>query len=549
MRFTYAGVCSKLLTAILFVAISGAFASESAPSVESHCGTMHAVQAHAKNKGKNIVARTYPGQCKVEDYYDSVYTRKTDHFEIFYTLKGVHATTKAFVDSVATDMEMAWDFHVNKMGMKNPIATTQTYHYQKPIEPGLYPIEIVDLNNVRNSDIVGTDGCTSGCFGITHPTDNSNPQKTQIFLDNDFYFVPTYNIKYGNISINGKNCTYPEPSAPLISYDRDYTKKWGLGIRVTAFHELYHAVQLRYMDFRVHWSFWFEASASGVEEITAPDIDDYISHISQIFYTPGFPLDQMEDSYAMGILYLYLYNHYDKHFDKKIWEGFSKNPNTDFKEQLSNLFKSKNLSADSIFHDFITRLAFSGSRSNAVDSSYWICKDQPQWPSARFFTNEATSPKIEPFSYYYYSGIDMDLSHYIGKASAIQYHHDKASIKPIVNTASLDTIQSQVNSYDSLVWVFSRFEASQPIPAEVRDSTFKAYPTPWRSGNLCFSPLPLDKDFIEIRTRRGDLVMREPYTTATHCIDEATVKSNMRPGLYRFRAGTKGKTKDILIIY
>ena len=549
MRFTYAEVCSKLLTAILFVAISGAFASESTPSVESHCGTMHAVQAHAKNKGKNIVARTYPGQCDVEDYYDSVYTRKTDHFEIFYTLKGVHATTKAFVDSVATDMEKAWDFHVNKMGMKKPIGKSESYHYQKPVESGFYPVEIVDLYNIRNASTVGSDECSSGCFGITHPTDYNDPQKSQIFLDNDFYFVPTRNFHYDSIWVDGAYCSYPSATAPIISNERDYTKEWALGIRVTAFHELYHAVQLRYMSHINHWSFWFEASASGIEEIAAPDVDDYIPHLNSLLYAPGLSLDEIADSYAMGILYIYLYNHHDKHFDKKIWEGFAKDPDTDFRGQLKNLLKSQKLSADSVFHDFTSRLSFSGTRSAAVDSNFWICSDQPKWNNVRISTNETLAPAMAPFSYYFYSGLDLDITHFYGHASVAQYHNGKAALKSIINTATLDSIRVRANSYDSLTWILSRFEEAEPIPEKVKDSTFRAFPTPWRGGNLCFTPLPLNKKYIEIRTRKGDLVLREKYETTTHCMDEATVKSKMVPGIYRFRAGDSGRTKDLMIIY
>ena len=73
---------------------------------------------------------------------------------------------------------------------------------------------------------------------------------------------------------------------------------------------------------------------------------------------------------------------------------------------------------------------------------------------------------------------------------------------------------------------------------------------PWRGkGSLCFTPLPENKKFIEIRNSRGDLVLREPYERTTHCIDGDYVKSKMKPGVYRFRAGSSGKAQKFLVVY
>ena len=80
--------------------------------------------------------------------------------------------------------------------------------------------------------------------------------------------------------------------------------------------------------------------------------------------------------------------------------------------------------------------------------------------------------------------------------------------------------------------------------------TLRAYPIPWRgTSNLCFTPLPESRKFIEIRNGRGDLVLREPYTKTTHCIDADRVRTKMAPGVYRFRAGSSGKMQKFLIVY
>ena len=518
---------------------------------DSHCGTSHVLQNIRKTSFSRFAAMQTSRNCDESDFFDSVYTRKTAHFEIFYTLDGIHATTEAFVDSVATNLEKAWNFHVSKMGMRAPASDSISLHYQKPIDKGFYGVEILDLQKIRHASyFLGSSGCSAGCFGLTLPPINGDAHLTQVFFDNDFMFSPN-SARLDSIQVGNKTCTYKVSSSPIASgsISTDYAHEWGKGIRVTAFHELYHAVQLRYIDFNTFSSFWLEASASGVEEITAPDINDYISHVYPLLNNNGTPLDKTLDDYGAGIFYIYLYNHFRHDFDKLIWESFSKNPTKDFSVQLSKVLASKKMSADSVLQDFATRLAFSGSRSASVDTSFWIGEDQPLWPDIRYASAAGAKPSLRPFSYMFYSGLDLDLDNYVGKASVAQYKGDKVTIWPVINTATLDSIRAKAIQNDSLIWILSRFGESGYIPEVVKDSTLRAFPIPWRCGNLCFTPLLLNKKFIEIRNARGDLVMREKYTHTTHCIDEATVMDKMKPGVYRFRAGASGKTEKFLIVY
>ena len=101
----------------------------------------------------------------------------------------------------------------------------------------------------------------------------------------------------------------------------------------------------------------------------------------------------------------------------------------------------------------------------------------------------------------------------------------------------------------STLWIFSRLGDSEAIPLVNKDAAPHAYPVPWRQGPLCFAPLPHDKKFIEIRTRRGDLVSQEKYLSNKYCLSEDKVKSMMAPGVYRFRVGNKGKTTSFMVMY
>ena len=62
----------------------------------------HSAQTSIKSKPEPSYEK-----CKVEDYYDSVYTIETQHFQVIYVLTGPHATTKAFADSTAAILEDA----------------------------------------------------------------------------------------------------------------------------------------------------------------------------------------------------------------------------------------------------------------------------------------------------------------------------------------------------------------------------------------------------------------------------------------------------------
>lgn len=535
------GACFILCSLLSFFASGNAFAHK--------CGTIQAFEQHAQKK--QYTARSFTdADCDASVFYDSVYTLKTNHFEIFYTLEGPHATTKPFVDSAAIDLEKAWDFHVNKLGMKKPLGQDFTYHYQKKVDAGLYPVEIVDINTLRDiQNVISSRWCQS-CYGLTYAEDIDNTEKTELFLENDFLYSPEFPSVYDSVKVFDHYCTYPKATEEIrnLTHDFSYKTQWAKGIRVTAFHELYHAVQLRYLNMYKNMTFWFEASATGIEEVAAPDIDDYIAYLSNFFKSSESPIDNDFANYGAGVLFIYLYNHYNKKFDKDIWEYFEKNNYSDFKDNLTKALQKGNVSADSLFHDFATALAFAGERSSMLDSSHWITSDQKSWPNMPIRATEAPI-SLDQFSYKFDSSPDINPENFVGKISVVLYQDQKAEIKKMANTASIDSIRSKALMYDSLTWIFSRFAEEESIPEYVKDSTLRVYPMPWREGSLCFTPLPKNKDFIEIRNRRGNLVMRESYTRTTHCIDESTVKSQMAPGLYRFRAGKNGKTKDFLVIY
>ena len=307
---------------------------------------------------------------------------------------------------------------------------------------------------------------------------------------------------------------------------------------------------MQYIDLTLYYSFWVEASASGVEDIAFPEVNDYISSLTSFMNNSGKPLDKLSSHYGTAVLYLYLYNHVHHNFDREIWEQFEKAPLEPFEQNLKKNLEKRNLGVDSIFQDFAIALSFSGARTKSIDSSRWISEDEPLWPEAKFKSEDPFVPDTQNLTFNFHKGGIPDIENFKGNITALLFKSGKANLLHIRNSKSLDSAISASNTADSINWVYSRIGTAKQIPAVLADSTLRAYPVPWRgTGALCFTPLDKEKEFIEIRNQKGDLVMRFPITGTISCMDEETVREKMRPGVFQFRQGAKGKMRKFLIIY
>ncbi len=516
-------------------------------------GTLRWFQQHNRTFEKPAAQKklAHTTSCQAEAYYGEVSELATEHFYFYYTLNGVHAATPEFIDTLARYFEDAYALYAGRLKMKTPEGIPVTYHYQKSNHGARYPVEVLDLDLVRNVDQLLGSPCF-GCFGITFPDKSETPEKTTILFDNDFRYTGV-TVPLGVLE-NG--CTYSMPVKELFNSlsNYSYADRFREGIRITAYHELYHAVQARYYDFFSYYTFWLEASATGFEELGAPDVNDYENYLFPDFLT-GTPLDETPSDYAASVLFFFLYQQYGISFDAAIWENFSKAKTKPFEEILVKTLADRKLNADSVFHLFAEQLFFSGSRAPYFSSPEILYSDMKDW---REFTLEtsAGSPSLSypAFDYLFLENkILPDLSAFQGNASVALWSAKKKSAEfiPLDSNANFSEILKQMAAADSALLVLSRLQNRVPGVAFEKDSLpLRSFPNPWKgSGELCFSPLPEDKKFIEIRNRIGKLVRREPYQGNLHCMDAETVRQNLAPGLYRFRAGSAGKTVPFLVIY
>lgn len=523
------------------------------------CGTAALIEHHNAVSATKTAARTSSilANCTAEAYYDTgaVNEKITTHFRIYYVLKGPHATTEAFADTAAKYLEKAWTFHTQTLGMLAPRGIDTSYQYRKSDNSGLYAVEIADIDLIRNAESLFGGSC-GGCYGVTVP-DNSG-KASELILDNDFrYSTGTTD----SVTYNGKTCTYLSPDDSLINESNGhyYTQYPGEAISVTAFHELYHGAQLRYVNFLDYPSYWFEASAAGVEETGAPDVNDYWAYLPSFFSSTGTAFGSLSATatYGLGVWYQYNYKTQGAKFDASLWKRLAGSPDSSFETIFAEQLQSENADADSVFQNFAQRIFFSGKRAKYLKTSARFADDQPLWPAMRLQNPPVSAIQISAPAFSYYtlknSGTP-DLSAFKGKASIALWNageDSSARIYALGDGVRLESFGDSIAAADSAILIVSRLLASDTAAVVARDTLpMRAYPDPWKGASpLCFAALPEDKTFIEIWTRGGKLAFREKYSGTGLCISEDKIREKLAPGLFYFRAGSHGKTKPFLLIY
>jgi len=478
------------------------FFSQSFGLENMRCGTVRFAE-NLKNPKKKMLAKA---ECVPENLYGNVYSKKTPHFIVYYTDSGPHAIkTKAYIDSVASYLEQAYNLHKNSLGMKNISGSRKTYHYRQNVPDGLFPIEVIDTGLLR-----GEEGEYTRTFGLTFP-----PKETEIVIENDFLY--------------GADCSGQLSKQPFKSEitGKDYSIEWELILKATVFHELYHAFQSTYYNWTRYDTFWMEASATGVEEIGVPEVNDYINYLSYNFNNPGKSMESVEydcsenndclGEYGYAALYLFLYSQIDDpRFDSAIWSYFSRHSNDNFAMQLTRLvdslqkYHSFDKNAEDLWHEYAKRVFYSGSRAKFSPYTPLFWDDMPQWPNWR--VNSRIPAVLQP-----------------GTIDFI-----RTANEPSTEFAR----KSPLKDGNSTVWALSRLLAN---PDPVKEIV--AYPNPWnpKTQEIHFKNLPEKSKGIEIRSQNGALIARV----------DSLWKPDKKPapGILYYRALPYGKNKVLIVQY
>ncbi|MDR0518073.1 MAG: hypothetical protein LBH25_13630 [Fibromonadaceae bacterium] len=463
-----------------------------------HCGTMQFAE-NLKNIQKKLLAKEYDAESQAFQ----VYSRKSQRFIIYYTTEGPHAIkTLPFIDRLESYLEQAYALHKDTLGMKGIAGATQTAFYKQRVPAGLYPVEVMDAG-IWDKELCGT-------YGLVFAPDSRQPRATQISIENDFIFgvnCPRVRALQGDPFTSGLN--------------GDYSKKWDLALKVTVFHELYHSFQFSYgiSEFK---NFWLEASATGVEEIGAPEVNDYIGYIRNAFRSPGITMEcEGECSqrvYGYAPLYLFLFSSLGPKFDSYLWSSFSKYPKEKFSAQLARLTDSLGIDAEELFHEYARKVFLSGPRVSP-ESSFW--PDQYMWPD--------WSVRSVPSNFL--------------PAATVDFVRKTNEQKPNTDSATISSLEYG----DSSVWVLSRIlekKIELAIPKE-----FMAYPNPWnpkKNPVVYFGNLPLNAKGVEIRSANGVLVERIERKTNKEEPLNWQPKRPPTPGIMYYRVLPNGKNKVLI---
>lgn len=439
----------------------------------------------------------------------TVLERRTNNFIIYYTDKGVHAIkTPLYIDSLAKYLEDAYNLHKNVLGMGDIRGRTKTMHYQKDVPVGFYPVEVVDTGMLR-----GYEGEYADTYGLIPPPLNS--QSTQIVIENDFLY--------------GADCKGNPSTKPFTSgaTGHDYSDKWHLALKVTTYHELYHSFQIYQIKYlTVNSVFWAEASATGVEEIAAPKVEDYINYLS--VDSPRKIVDS-EAGYDWASLYLFLYSELGPKFDAAIWRSFAASPKDGFAIQLARLANSLDKDAEGLFHKYAALMFFSGLNAAFLPDSLkappniTVLNDLPIWPEWPVQDNAMSS--LQPASFYFLrkTNENMPTTNYATRVSYLDYGEDLS------------------------VWVLSRLLESDFIPPVYELKEFVAYPNPWnprKNPSLYFK----NSRGVEIRSSNGALITRLKSEESDSLITWQPQKLPA-PGILYYRTLPYGKRKVLIVEY
>ncbi len=258
-----------------------------------------------------------------------------------------HNGTPDYIDSVAYYFELAHDTYVNQMGYITPIPD--------------------NLNAGPEYDIYISDqGNKGGAYGWTFAESRIFPEKvfpryyTYIVIDNDY--SPT-----DSSSHSGRKT-------------RSYYTTGIDGMKITAIHELHHAIQYRY-GYLTSMSTIAEMTSTFMEYRFFPEIHDFYQYVNSLFdnisryaFGSGDPLA----GYRYSIFGQYLYKNFGDSLLLRMWEIIG--GGTTAYAALDSAIVERGSNIELEWRRFTPWLYYTGER--AVDGQY--------------FDNAADFPELSP---------------------------------------------------------------------------------------------------------------------------------------------------------
>lgn len=211
-----------------------------------HCGTPLIVEA--RHTIQHPALRAKLAQFLARPQLAYFHITPSGHFRIHYDLVGREAVDPTdangdrvpdYVEEAAAALDDAWHLELEVLGYQPPPA-------DQGVEGDEYDVYLAEQGG--------------RAYGWTYPESYGATTSSYIELDNN-YAEPTY-----------------------------WTKDLE-GLRVTAAHEFFHAVQFGYYQ-GADGIWWQEATATWMEEVVHPEADDYLHYLSNFLNYPEQALDK-----------------------------------------------------------------------------------------------------------------------------------------------------------------------------------------------------------------------------------------------------------------
>lgn len=293
-------------------------------------------------------------------------------------LDSMGAPHPLYVQKAASFFERAFAYY-DSLGMRMPQYASSSGTYAIPADSGHYAVDIADVNTAGNF--------SDPYYALTYPPDYGG----YVLLENDFLYNATYDPVSDVVTGSPVRAYYPDRRTVY----HDYVNDWESGLKVTASHEFYHAVQYAYVPvLRPPLHAWYELSATGMEERLAPEVNDYFQYLPyNIPNNHSIPVltPPSTANYGNGIFHTFLTHALGAGFDIPVWEALRNNGN-----QLSAaLITAVGSQArwDSLYAAYASALSLSGT-PGAAASPLAFSPDMPQWPKPHFDTVPATARQL-----------------------------------------------------------------------------------------------------------------------------------------------------------
>ena len=479
---------------------------------------------------------------------------------VYARLDSAGAPHPLYIQKLKQYSEAARAYYVGKLGMPGPVSSVLSVQYNVPASlPRRFPIDVVDVGTADPAYAGET-------YAITYP-----PSDLSISFENDFICNTTLD-EAGRI--HGQDIQ-SRLGAQVI---HDYANDWELGIKVTAFHEFYHAVQFTYIPRVTSYHAWYEISATGMEERKAPEVDDYLQYLPCILKNHDrVPLTSTlagpcthYPMYGHSIFHQYLTRALDSTFDVKVWEQLSHNGDA-LRDGLEATFAKYGKTTTELYSEYAAETFFAGKRFAIPAPQPWstgplFSDDTPKWPDIVLDSVDLAGDPYRTINLAAMTYGVLKVKWGAGATARILQAKVAAGITRIHANADTSIVEALsetqltlgppragFNEY-YLVLPNPSFTDKATIEIKDPDAEFYAFPNPASVGDglMGFSQakgmtFPAE---VRIYSEAGKLVRSLEFADDLHALDWNLRDANgnaVKPGVYYYRLGTEALKTLVLL--